>query len=141
MDFIHNHSVNKTKIIAILLFLTFLNQVNSDLPDISVIENVNPICFKMNNGNFLILNQNGLYVIDPSFSTIIYAHDFASFSVDTNDLQKTEISQFSKDDGENILVFVKFSIYFLSKEGKYISNFDISSDIPTMISHYILLVH
>ena len=57
MDFIHNQSVNKAKIIAILLFLTFLNQVNSDLPDISVIENVNPICFKMNNGNFLILNK------------------------------------------------------------------------------------
>ena len=128
MVFICKRTPNKTKIITILLFLLSLNQANTDLPNISIIENLNPFCFEMNNGNYLILNQIGLYVTDSSFSYIINAHNF-TLSIEVNDLKTTQISQFSKEEDEYILIFVKFSLYLLSKEGEYIKDFDISSNV------------
>ena len=140
MNFFYKRRTNKAKIIIILLFLASLNQINSDLPNISILENKYPICFKMNNGNFLILNEKGLYVTDSSFSSIINAYNFTS-SLSDQEFKKVGISQFPKDDGENILVFVKISIYFLSKEGTYINNFDLSSNNIITTDRYQLLVN
>ena len=139
MDFVYKRPLNKTKITIILLFLISLIKTDSNIPDISIIENINPICFKMNNGNYLILNQNGLYITDSTFSSIINAHNFEC-TIKTSDLYTTEISQFSKEDGENILVFVQYYLYLLSKEGKYINDFNLASKI-NITNHYILLTN
>ena len=138
MDLIYKRALNETKIIIILYFLFSLNQANSDLPNISIIENKYPICFKMNNGNILILNEIGLYVTDSTFSSIINAHNFTTL-IEKNDLTITKISQFSKENDEYILIFVKLSKYLLSKEGEYIKDFDISSNISVVNSYVLFL--
>lgn len=74
---------------------------------------------KLENGNFLIFSENGLYTLDPTFQILNYTDEVKIISN-----FYTTIKQFTKEDGSYILIKSLINVYILNSEGNllYIIN-------------------
>ena len=87
-----------------------------------------PNCIKLNNGNFLIIFSDGVYVFNSDLTEEInkieYESDFSLNGKDDMDL--TNLSKF--DDGI-IIAIIKIYLYIFSSNGNYIHHININDDI------------
>ena len=87
-----------------------------------------PKCQKMYNGNYLLCCDTGIYIYDQNFETELDKHEFNTIIGSKADAEFFTITQFTIEDGGNIIVLTKDNYYLLTSEGHLIFEDSISLD-------------
>ena len=78
---------------------------------------------RLNNGNYLVMTTQGIYLYKENFSTKIGLIIFESRLIESNSgMYTSDIEQFSTEDNGYIICLIKNEIYFLSKKGDLLSH-------------------
>ena len=97
-----------------MIFVIYFFYINVNLIYSYITVDSNWEAIKLENGNFLVLSLNGLYILDPTFQVLIYTEDVKK--EDEYDFS-TIIKQFKREDGSNILILDKCTHYILNSDG------------------------
>jgi hypothetical protein len=122
---------NKIKIINtfIFIFISFIGGSNQEQREIN--SGLYPSVFTLLNQNILLFDNKGIHIYNSDFtiedSTKKISFD-TSFS-SANENSKTAISQFSAENGGDVMVLVLDKIYFLTCEGTMEGEVDLSGII------------
>ena len=91
-----------------------------------------PNSLTLNNGNNVLLANDGIHFFDSSFTTedVDKKKLFTDGQeINLNNYDKSEMAQFSQEDGEYIMVLALDSIYFFESDGSFLGNYDLSDYI------------
>ena len=75
---------------------------------------------KLENGNFIVLTENGLYTLSPTFQILNYTEEVDGYF-------GRIIKQFKKEDGSNILVINGSKHYILNSDGNLLYTYKVDS--------------
>ena len=120
---------NKIKIINIFIFISFIVGSNQEQREIK--SGLYPSVFTLLNKNILLFDNQGIHIYnsdltnEDSTKKISFETNFPS----SDDNSKTTISQFSSQDGGDIMVLVLDKMYFLTYEGTKEGEVDLSDEI------------
>ena len=94
----------------------------------SVINNI-----VLTNGNYLIINQNGIYTYDKDSLLIINSYDFNN-SNELEDRYIEKVSYFELLDNNSIFALIKNNLYIFSIEGIYKNYYKLSENLEIYYS-------
>jgi len=120
---------NKINIINILIFVSFIVGSNQEQREIK--SGLYPSIFTLLNQNILLFDNNGIHIYnsdltnEDSTKKISFETSFSELF----DISKVTISQFSSQDGGDVMVLVINKIYFLTCEGTKEGEADLSEEI------------
>ena len=107
--FIKRHYFSSSFVFSILFFIQSFNSLilNSYR---RIVESI-----QLNNGNFLIIIDDHIYIVDPTFTNITYQKAYCCFMCGYE--RNNKFAQFSKEDGGFIIIRRCDKIYIFSKDG------------------------
>ena len=120
---------NKIIILNIFIFISFIVGSNQEQREIK--SGLYPNVFTLLNQNILLFDNHGIHIYNSDFTN---EDSTKKCSFETNfplpkDNSKTTISQFSSQDGGDIMVLVLDKMYFLTCEGTKEGEVDLSGEI------------
>ena len=78
---------------------------------------------RLNNGNYLIMSSQGIYLYNEEFNSKISLVIFENRLAESNNhIYSSDIAQFSKDDNGYIICLIKNETYILSKTGTFLQH-------------------
>ena len=129
---------SKKVIITIVYFLVLINFCYNECNTHSFTDILYPKALTLDSGYHVMVTSKGIISFYPKLTNVYFSYNFTesqkmSTRVHTNDMTKSvnqnEISQFSKAEGEYIIIIANYYIYLLNEKGKMIFNQDISNNI------------
>ena len=119
------------------IFLFFFYQTNANDCNTHSFPELNyPTSITLSNEYKVMITMNGIYSFYPKLSSIAYSYNFTGEQIiPKNDsisyVYKSDISQFSGEDGENkyVLCLINHFLYILDEKGKFLFSKDMSSFI------------
>ena len=118
-----NHYISSFSLLLIILLFNCLLCINKNLKS----DNDFPLQYRLNNGNYIVIVSKGIYLYDENFT---FKNDIKVFESrifnEYNDAYPTNIAQFSSEDSGYIICLVKNQLYILSKDGIYLTNYELN---------------
>ena len=91
------------------------------------------IAFTLSNQNIIIYSTKGFYTFNSDLSLLMYSYNFTSEIIineyDSLDVYYPSFSQYSDEEGGDILIFVYKTIYLFNNDGKFICKDTVENNI------------
>ena len=124
--------INLLKSISFLSMILIFRKCKLEYNKIGTIESKYPNSFTLNNGNILIIAQNGVYLFtknDEQINTILsFTNDQEMISTIKNST-KTTFLQLSNEEGGYVFCLIKDILYIFSNEMVLLHNFNLTKEI------------
>ena len=105
--------------IKFLLLFQLMNLLSFVIKDIDY-----ALKLRLNNGNYLMLTAQGIYMYNPTLTSRIEVKNFTTrLTNDHRESYPTNMAQFSSEDGGYIICLIKNITFIVSKTGDYLTEY------------------
>ena len=120
--------------LKLILLFQLINLLSFAIKDIDY-----ALKLRLNNGNYLLLTAQGIYMYNPTFTSKIDVKIFDTrLTNNHNESYPTNMAQFLSEEGGYIICLIKNMTFIVSKNGEYLTEYSLDWNMKAKSSFAII---